>query len=880
MENLIAKNNLNKFITGNKFKKLCHYSLDEAGFAENGAVYNNFYFVKTDLIDLFFKSYLPHEPFILVTHNSDHQVGPQHLKYLDLANLVQWYAQNVNFSHPKLISIPIGLCNFSDHEIFATTIIGNKQNIVYANYSLNTNRSARLECLNQTKIPLAPAVPLDIFNQKMAESYFVLAPDGNGVDTHRLWEALYLRAVPIVTKSINTLFYKDLPLIILDSWADFDKLELSPELYQQIWKDFDPTSLTAEFFFHPVVEAKVLNIILDVKSEINMRSCQETWLHDNSSNLLIHTLNNLKDVYTALRLANQQHHNNYYLLVSTDNYVNIAKVLELIKTRPATLISGHGGNRVIDGMNITMPMAAAGLLLSQEMLNIIIEFTWLGLERLWQKVSSRNNLDENSWDIALAYILKLYSVDTTNHKNFSHCTYKGFLNQDSRLCCDKMDDPSQIIVCGSMEYSMLYDYHEYLYAPMPHYPDNYTLVTCFYHLAKYGTDFNKPVDFYLNKGKFVLSVPVNLVIYCDIEQYEFIAAERDRHGLLHKTKIVVKPLNEWPLFNYRDKITANRKGNPTYFDNRNTPTYFAVVGSKFDMIIAATTANYFNNDYYGWIDLGLKYAVGPFHHQLARVLNCQVAKARFCYMKYWPDSITNNLAEYYQGAGKMVVCAGFFTGQKQYLTAVCTEGRKILFDTINKGYGHAEEQVLGIIAKRFPQLFDLTYGYYYQLFSNYDKIRSNATFIWENTIKPARAHNQHQLCYDACQRLVAAWQDESINLVIPMETMINLIDDYYIAAFYLRKMPECVTILKLHFQCVNKYGSHYEKLFKDRINHIIANSDYLWPFLKNGREIRFGHCSDYDKDKIIIIIYDECESGLDSLVINNPIRRHIRHKLN
>ena len=29
---------------------------------------------------------------------------------------------------------------------------------------------------------------------------FVICPEGNGIDTHRMWEALYLRTIPIIKK--------------------------------------------------------------------------------------------------------------------------------------------------------------------------------------------------------------------------------------------------------------------------------------------------------------------------------------------------------------------------------------------------------------------------------------------------------------------------------------------------------------------------------------------------------------------------------------------------------------------------------------------------------------------------------------------------------
>jgi len=99
-------------ITGNKFKNLCDFILDENGFIKtNNDNEIKLFFVKTDLIDLFFSNFVPNYPFKLITHNSDYSITEYHLKYLNNSLLVSWYAQNVNFKHEKLKSIPIGIAN-------------------------------------------------------------------------------------------------------------------------------------------------------------------------------------------------------------------------------------------------------------------------------------------------------------------------------------------------------------------------------------------------------------------------------------------------------------------------------------------------------------------------------------------------------------------------------------------------------------------------------------------------------------------------------------------------------------------------------------------------------------------------------------------------
>ena len=52
----------------------------------------------------------------------------------------------------------------------------------------------------------------------------MLCPEGNGVDTHRFWETLALGRVPVVLHNVvNDEFARNLPVLILDRWEDFER---------------------------------------------------------------------------------------------------------------------------------------------------------------------------------------------------------------------------------------------------------------------------------------------------------------------------------------------------------------------------------------------------------------------------------------------------------------------------------------------------------------------------------------------------------------------------------------------------------------------------------------------------------------------------------
>lgn len=237
------------FITGNKFKLNCNFSLDENGYNLINDVTDILkIFVKIDLINVFFDKYLPQTKFILFTHNGDLPITSEHLKYLNNDNLLHWFGQNVMVNHNKLSSIPIGIANEiwpHGNESIINDVINNnhiKENLLYINFDINTNRYERSKCLeilNSKQLFLSEKKSFNDYLIDVSKSYFVVSPNGNGVDCHKTWESLYLKTIPIVTKSINIDFYKDLPIIILNDWNELDITKLNQELYNKLWGTFN-----------------------------------------------------------------------------------------------------------------------------------------------------------------------------------------------------------------------------------------------------------------------------------------------------------------------------------------------------------------------------------------------------------------------------------------------------------------------------------------------------------------------------------------------------------------------------------------------------------------------------------------------------------------
>jgi hypothetical protein len=215
-------------------------------------------FVYTHLLDYFEKYVAPrlHNSFVLVTHNSDDGVGLSRLGLLNHPNLVAWYAQNVHVQHSKLYPLPIGMANSQwgtdrVNFLFQQSRHLKKSKLVYANFSTVTHPS-RVSALSAAQscdgVTIQSGVSFEDYVVELSKHKFCLCPRGNGLDTHRFWEAQYLDCIPIIVKDDWIAAYSGLPVLVLDSWASLKSTNLN-EMYVRITTTaFDRRSLSLSHY--------------------------------------------------------------------------------------------------------------------------------------------------------------------------------------------------------------------------------------------------------------------------------------------------------------------------------------------------------------------------------------------------------------------------------------------------------------------------------------------------------------------------------------------------------------------------------------------------------------------------------------------------------
>jgi hypothetical protein len=90
-----------------------------------------------------------------------------------------------------------------------------------------------------------------IYNHK-----FVVSPQGNGIDTHRTWEPLYMGSIPIEKRNLNNRFYTDLPICFVDDWGQLTKNFLDSEFDRITSREWNLKMLTFEYWKNKILLTK------------------------------------------------------------------------------------------------------------------------------------------------------------------------------------------------------------------------------------------------------------------------------------------------------------------------------------------------------------------------------------------------------------------------------------------------------------------------------------------------------------------------------------------------------------------------------------------------------------------------------------------------
>jgi len=204
-------------------------------------------FCKIDhVLELFERLRLGRRRYVLLTGEGDLPCDAFRQGFLP-ANIAVWFATNVTHESSRVVPWPLGLGGAAESVTAKAPQIDPRPSHdpartgwLYVNFRPDTNPAVRKPLYDHylamsgsewvTFDPPRAHNDNDLYLSRLATHRFVLCPAGNGVDTHRAWEALQAGAFPVVQRSCAARVYDGLPVLIVDDLKD-----LSPEMLACAW---------------------------------------------------------------------------------------------------------------------------------------------------------------------------------------------------------------------------------------------------------------------------------------------------------------------------------------------------------------------------------------------------------------------------------------------------------------------------------------------------------------------------------------------------------------------------------------------------------------------------------------------------------------------
>ncbi len=275
------KLNIENYTIVSKNDRQIFYKLNKFTVQKNSTIFTNSYFIKN--LFYYLKNFGSDLELTLITNQTDllldknlYRLKPQCIK--------RWFSINLEHEEEGLIPMPLGLSNnYSPKNLlpedFNNLIQMNKRekvNKMYVNFSKNTNfkeRDALYENFKEKEwvIVKNPNLTKAEYFEDLSRHAFALAPWGNGVDTHRIWEALYLGTIPVTKYHHTFSTAKNLPIIFVNDYSEITFNLLNQYLEEFNSKKFNYEILESKYWSNLITKEKKKE---EERSSINIEKSQ------------------------------------------------------------------------------------------------------------------------------------------------------------------------------------------------------------------------------------------------------------------------------------------------------------------------------------------------------------------------------------------------------------------------------------------------------------------------------------------------------------------------------------------------------------------------------------------------------------------------------
>lgn len=243
-----------------------------------------------------------------------------------------------------------------------------------------------------------------------------------------------------------------------------------------------------------------------------------------------------------------------------------------------------------------------------------------------------------------------------------------------------------------------------------------TLVTSLYDIGRSKLD-GRTWDEYLGWFSKTLKLKSPMVVFVDESLSDFV--KQNRNGL--PTKIVEEPIEKIPYYYLKDKMDSvieSEEYKSKIFDSNRieckSSLYNIIQYSKFRWVKKTVDENYFQTDYFLWVDAGLSrffYDINlnnsyPGENAVQSLMEIKDKVLIQVFLSYYPNlANSKELTEDYLIDNRSYIMGGMFGAGKESINKLCSIIDDTLVKMIDNNIINNEQIVIGYLYKKHPELF-------------------------------------------------------------------------------------------------------------------------------------------------------------------------------
>jgi len=347
-----------------------------------------------------------------------------------------------------------------------------------------------------------------------------------------------------------------------------------------------------------------------------------------------------------------------------------------------------------------------------------------------------------------------------------------------------------------------------------------TIVTMLYDIRSLENnqiERNRKLNSYIDFArKFLLRLPFPIIFFIDDnnETYDAIYNSRKEFNLLDKTHIYMCDFKNTYFYKYKERLEELQSQFHIFNGEiqHETPLYVILNNNKFDCIDKTIELNPFNSTHFIWMDFGINH-VAQNTEYIYEWINKVPDKIKQLCINPYTENIDDKIMFqniYHHTAG------GLFSGSRGNLIKYSELFKKKTQQIYDENWYQIDEAVMTIVQRENPELFDLFYGDYQGIISNYLYPIHNMDLILKGSQKYIDNNKTKEaftiLCY--CNKYFEEHPND--------ELIINYIQQHIIVDYYHNNMQ----LLENVVQLINMLKINNNNEIINLLNRNFNNIDY------------------------------------------------------